>query len=648
MPQVSMNIIDIATTSDSTGYSVKSVDVEQSDSIIFSQVMEKHQSSKSGKESHACGKCNTDNPHDDNKKIKFDDKSTSITPDKDTFEEESKVEETDLERMNQSPHESHLLNQTPVNVESKIGELDNKILYSQNKENHVNEHSSENSDMTDKLLSFILASDEVSVERSNQKNQLNDLIASDSNKLTNIPTDLKQGLMTKQSETVHAKSAPREIVLTKNGNSKSIVPESIEIEKNEKKSVNNQINIESSKPLLTATNRLEKTLLESEAKHVQPNAITEPELPISELSKTAESIKQAISVGHASTTIDEKNKNIDAVSRETNLPKEELRLKADASIDLKVAITPSKNVDEVNNPLGIKVESDKNEATKNQQAEKGIARESVVMKGEFQSASEHSDRQQHDKNKGREFHIQSSQNSTDVLKREGAEKTVIESVDMTKEMMIKEGKINVTDKPVALNTTKIAHQTHFNEIENTRVLAQQSQQFSEEQFTQNTLMNAKADSISVQSTKAALHIHNETIAIHRKTFTNEVKEKVMVMINQRIKQLEIRLDPPELGSMQVKLNLQNEQAVVNFVVQNQQAKEALEENLGKLKDMLAQNGVEVGDANIEQRKNQSQDGDSAQGSNKNATENDEKQAVDSGMQDVNLYKASSTGVDYYA
>jgi flagellar hook-length control protein FliK len=142
---------------------------------------------------------------------------------------------------------------------------------------------------------------------------------------------------------------------------------------------------------------------------------------------------------------------------------------------------------------------------------------------------------------------------------------------------------------------------------------------------------------------------NETISIVRKDFTEAVKDKILVIISQKLQQFDIRLDPPELGSVHVRVNLQHEQAVINFVVQNQQAKEAFEENLGKLKDMLSQNGVDVGDANVEQQGQQSEDDET------NTPSNDSESGVDEHEPGANetvllaeLFKTPSSAVDYYA
>ncbi|NQZ82627.1 MAG: flagellar hook-length control protein FliK [Colwellia sp.] len=153
-----------------------------------------------------------------------------------------------------------------------------------------------------------------------------------------------------------------------------------------------------------------------------------------------------------------------------------------------------------------------------------------------------------------------------------------------------------------------------------------------------------------QSQKSSVALQNESIAIYKKDFANAVKDKVMIMINQKIQRIEIQLDPAELGSMNIRINLQNEQAVVSFIVQNQQAKEAVEENMDKLKNMLAESGVDVGDANVEQQDQQAANNEEQNAQSRNAKNGTQEDDVEQGLE-INpskLVKASSTGVDYYA
>jgi len=171
----------------------------------------------------------------------------------------------------------------------------------------------------------------------------------------------------------------------------------------------------------------------------------------------------------------------------------------------------------------------------------------------------------------------------------------------------------------------------------------------EEMITKLASETAQSSAQSVTNAKQVASLQNEALSVYRKDFAGAVKDKVMVMMNQKLQQIEIRLDPQELGNVNVKINLQNEQAMVNFTVQNQQAKEALDQNLGRLKEMLAESGVDVGDANVEQQSKQS--GEEQLGDGGHSRGGDDSNEDLSGLSDtqtINLVKGSSTGVDYYA
>jgi flagellar hook-length control protein FliK len=167
------------------------------------------------------------------------------------------------------------------------------------------------------------------------------------------------------------------------------------------------------------------------------------------------------------------------------------------------------------------------------------------------------------------------------------------------------------------------------------------------QVTEALHHNIASDTVHIQ--KNNIQLQQETIAIFRKDFADAVKDKVLVMINQKLQKFEITLDPPEFGNMQVRVNLQGEQASVNFVVQNQQAKEALEHNMQKLKDMLSEQGVDVGGANVEQQNQRDQN---EQRNNFTGSElNNDTLLSEAETQQVfsaNIHDISETAIDYYA
>lgn len=142
----------------------------------------------------------------------------------------------------------------------------------------------------------------------------------------------------------------------------------------------------------------------------------------------------------------------------------------------------------------------------------------------------------------------------------------------------------------------------------------------------------------------------ETISILKKDFPEQVKENVLMMINTRMRQVDIRLDPPELGSMQVKLNMQGEQAQLNIVVQNQPARDALEQQMPRLRDLLAEQGVDLGETHVkqEQREQQGFDGEGQHANGQGGGLSGEEVATDTQTVVMNLNNSSASGIDYYA
>ncbi|TMP61280.1 flagellar hook-length control protein FliK, partial [Pseudoalteromonas sp. S1649] len=65
----------------------------------------------------------------------------------------------------------------------------------------------------------------------------------------------------------------------------------------------------------------------------------------------------------------------------------------------------------------------------------------------------------------------------------------------------------------------------------------------------------------------------------------------LIYIN--IKLEELRLDPPVMGRLQLGIRIDAEHAQINFVGQNQQAKEALEQSMPRLRELLAKQGIEL-------------------------------------------------------
>ncbi|MBE0360234.1 flagellar hook-length control protein FliK [Pseudoalteromonas aliena] len=130
-----------------------------------------------------------------------------------------------------------------------------------------------------------------------------------------------------------------------------------------------------------------------------------------------------------------------------------------------------------------------------------------------------------------------------------------------------------------------------------------------------------------------------------------LQERVSSMLNINNKEAEIRLDPPEMGSMQIRIRSDAEQAQINFVVQNQQAKEALEQSLPRLREMLAQQGIEMGESTISygdsgSGADQSEENGQGRLANKDSVNDENDEQVGNGAETSRQQTSSS--IDYYA
>ena len=129
----------------------------------------------------------------------------------------------------------------------------------------------------------------------------------------------------------------------------------------------------------------------------------------------------------------------------------------------------------------------------------------------------------------------------------------------------------------------------------------------------------------------------------------QLRERVQIMVRQNIQVADIRLDPAELGQMQIRVNLQQEQASVQFIVQQAHAKELLEQQMPRLRELLQQQGIQLGEGQVQQQSRQdrqSADSGSQQGQGQGSALFDD---IDGPVQERSVeVQHSERIVDYYA
>ncbi len=96
-------------------------------------------------------------------------------------------------------------------------------------------------------------------------------------------------------------------------------------------------------------------------------------------------------------------------------------------------------------------------------------------------------------------------------------------------------------------------------------------------------------------------VFDKPVNVQQTQGQQQIAEKIRWMVNGRQSMAEIRLDPPEMGSMQIRLNVSGDSASVSFVVQSQQAKDALNEAMPRLRDMFSEQGLDLGESFVSQQ-----------------------------------------------
>jgi hypothetical protein len=80
----------------------------------------------------------------------------------------------------------------------------------------------------------------------------------------------------------------------------------------------------------------------------------------------------------------------------------------------------------------------------------------------------------------------------------------------------------------------------------------------------------------------------------------QVGQRLIWMVSNEMKSAEIRLNPAELGPMEVKVKTEGEKVSVVINVQNPQVREAIEQSLPRLREMFAGQGMDLGNVDVGQ------------------------------------------------
>ncbi|HAS6393022.1 TPA: flagellar hook-length control protein FliK [Vibrio vulnificus] len=176
---------------------------------------------------------------------------------------------------------------------------------------------------------------------------------------------------------------------------------------------------------------------------------------------------------------------------------------------------------------------------------------------------------------------------------------------------------------------------------------------TETQGAQPTASLYSAQTVTGQTRAENVAAQQPSMPLTRELANEQVAEKVQMMMSKNLKQLDIRLDPPELGRMQIRMTMNNDIANVHFTVTNPQARDIIEQTLPRLREMLAQQGMQLADSSVQQQasgqqqRQYSADGQgNGQQSSRFASSNEENLEADVKL-DLNV-TSKRDGISFYA
>lgn len=151
-----------------------------------------------------------------------------------------------------------------------------------------------------------------------------------------------------------------------------------------------------------------------------------------------------------------------------------------------------------------------------------------------------------------------------------------------------------TDKPALLSGTSLEI-TKSAELPNSLLSAAQSAQGSAPAASMAT---SGMTSGALTNNKAADNLQTISSPLGSRGWTDEFSQKISWMSTQRNQVAELHLNPPNLGPLDVVLKISDNQATAMFTSPHSAVRDAVENAMPRLREMLADNGITLGNTTV--------------------------------------------------
>ncbi|WP_188013480.1 flagellar hook-length control protein FliK [Photobacterium damselae] len=169
--------------------------------------------------------------------------------------------------------------------------------------------------------------------------------------------------------------------------------------------------------------------------------------------------------------------------------------------------------------------------------------------------------------------------------------------------------------------------------------------------------NGASSASSLLGNRQDTSLNNQSsLLLTKEQAGDQLADKVQMMAAKNLKQIDIRLDPPELGRMQIKLSLHDDnQASIQFQVAHQQTRDLIDQAMPRLRELLLQQGMQLAQSSVHQETSQQfsqhfnqQSGQDSSAFGSGGHSDGSHDGHDDGTVIEGYVTTSSDRVDYYA
>ena len=170
--------------------------------------------------------------------------------------------------------------------------------------------------------------------------------------------------------------------------------------------------------------------------------------------------------------------------------------------------------------------------------------------------------------------------------------------------MALQGKDSAASLPTGFAANNINMQlaaAQFTPEKNEAILLNMTEQLAPIQGPTSTLSQSLAAiGLGTATQAAATQTQMAPLNLGQNAWETNLGSRLQMMVGQNIQTAEIRLDPPELGALDIKIKITNDVASVNITSAHAQVRDALETAIPRLREMFEESGVSLGDVNVQQ------------------------------------------------